>query len=91
MGFITSFLEDAGYTGIFICIDQLTKLAKLLPCYVGEEELSALEKAKLLFENVVYLYTVPQVVLYNRDPHFSSWFWKPLFEILGSTVLFSSA
>ena len=56
MDFISSFLEDASYNSVLICIDKLTKPKKLLPYYVEEGELSALVTAKLFFENIVYLY-----------------------------------
>ena len=59
MDFITSLPEYTGNNGVFICVDRLTKLTKLLPCYVGEGELVAPPKANLFFENMVYLYGAP--------------------------------
>ena len=72
MDFTTSLPENTGYNGVFTYMDKFTKLTKLFPFIVEEEELSAPATGKLFFENMVYLYRVPQVVLYDKDPCFSS-------------------
>ena len=42
---------------------------------MGEENLEASRVADLFFDNVVRLFGVPQVVLHDRDPRFTSKFW----------------
>ena len=72
MSFIISLSEYVGFNGVFTCADKLTKLTKVLPCYVGEEELSAPETTKYFFDNMVYLYGFLQLVLYDRDILFTN-------------------
>ena len=82
---------DKGCNAILTVVDMLTKLVKLVPCFVGDGELSAPATAKLFFNNIVHSFGVPQAVVHDRDPRFTSSFWSALFEMLGSRVVLSSA
>ena len=82
---------DKGCNAILTVVDMLTKLVKLVPCFVGDGELSAPATAKLFFDNIVCSFGVPQAVVHDRDPRFTSSFWSALFEMLGSRVVLSSA
>ncbi len=88
---MTGLPSDAGYNGILVCVEKLTKLARLIPCLVGGGELSAEQTAKLFFDNIVRFYGVPSELVHDRDPRFTSNFWRALFDIMGSRLLFSSA
>ena len=70
---------------------MLMTLVKLVPCFVGDGELSAPATAKLFFDNIVRSFGVPQAVVHDRDPRFTSSFWSALFEMLGSRVVLSTA
>ena len=82
---------DKGCNAILTVVDMLTKLVKLVPCFVGDGELSAPATAKLFFNNIFRSFGVPQVMVHDRDPRFTSSFWSALFEMLGSRVVLSSA
>ena len=82
---------DKGCNAILTVVDMLTKLVKLVPCFVGDGELSAPATAKLFFDNIVRSFSIPQAVVHDRDPRFTSSFWSALFEMLGSRVVLSSA
>ena len=88
---MTGLPSDAGYTGILVCVEKLTKLVRLTPCFVGGGELSAEQTARLFFDNIVRFYGVPSELVHDRDPRFTSNFWRALFDIMGSRLLFSSA
>ena len=60
------------FNGVFTVVDKLTKCVRLIPMVVGEGELSASSVAHLFFNHVVYSFGVPLIVLYNRDPQFTS-------------------
>ena len=47
--------------------------------------------AYLFFSNIIGLFGVTKMVLYNHDLGFTSNFWKALLELLGTKVLFTSA
>ena len=46
--------------------------------------------ALLFFNHVVHSFGVQHVVLYARDPRFTSYFWTTLWELLGTRVSLSS-
>ena len=82
---------DKGCNAILTVVDMLTKLVKLVPCFVGDRELSAPATAKLFFDNIVRSFGVPQAVVNDRDQRFTSSFWSALFEMLGNREVLSSA
>ena len=55
----------------------------LVPCFLGEGELSAEQVAHLFFENVVRTFGLPDEVLHDRDPHFAADFWHQPWNNLG--------
>ena len=91
MEFIVELPSAAGYNAIYTCVDRLTKLTKLIPCTMGESQLSAPEVAKLFFNHVVRYYGVPRSVIHDRDPRFTSLFWKELWTLLGCKVSATTA
>ena len=91
MDFLTDLPPCGGFNGLYICVDKLTKFAKLIPMLVGEGALSAPEVARLFFDHVVQLFGIPHVVLSNCDAYFTYHFWRCLWELLGSQVALSLA
>ena len=72
------------------CIEGLFGFVRVVPCYMGKEELSAEQVATLFFNTVVRLFGLPDEVLHNRDPHFTADFWRHLWSTMGSKAVFSS-
>ena len=91
MDFITGLPDLNGFNALLVCVDKFGKLFRLFPCRAGENWLSAPAIAKLFFEHVVCLYGVPRVVLHDRDPSFTSVFWKELWKISSCKMVFSPA
>ena len=48
-----------GCNAIFVCVDKLTKLVRLVPCAAGEGELSAAATARLFLPHIVRYFGVP--------------------------------
>ena len=63
----------------------------LVPCFMGEGEVSAEQVAHLFFENMVRTFGLPDDVLHDRDPCFTADFWRQLWDKRGSHAVFSSA
>ena len=82
---------DKGCDAILTVVDMLLKPVKLVPCFMGDGELSAPATAKLFFDNIVHSFGVPQAMVHDRDPRFTSSFWSALFKMLGNRVVLSSA
>ena len=94
MDFITDLpvgSDAAGYNAVFTCVDRLTKLTRLVPCVMGDAQLTAPAVAKLFFDNIVRHFGVPSDVVHDRDPRFTSLFWKELWSLLGTKVSATSA
>ena len=91
MNSITNLSPCGGFNELNTCVDKLTKFIKLIPVSIGGVALSDPEVACLFFEHVVRLFGIPHVVLYNHDAHFSHYFWRCLWELLGCRVALSLA
>ncbi|KAM2564410.1 hypothetical protein TB2_012703 [Malus domestica] len=76
------------YDGIWVIVDRLTKTAHFLPV----RQTYSLEKlVKLFVDNIVHLHGVPVSIVSNRDPRFTSRFWKAFNAAMGTQLLFSTA
>ncbi|KAG8502945.1 hypothetical protein CXB51_000734 [Gossypium anomalum] len=59
-------------------------------CGNGSETDYSLQKlAKLYISEIVRLHGVPVLIISDRDPHFTFWFWQKLHEALGLRLDFS--
>ncbi|TQD69032.1 hypothetical protein C1H46_045435 [Malus baccata] len=69
------------YDGIWVIVDRLTKTAHFLPV----RQTYSLEKlAKLFVDNIVRLHGVPVSIVSDRDPRFTSRFWKAFNAAMGT-------
>ena len=91
MDFVTDLPPVEGFNAIFVCVDKFSKFTRIIPCSVGEGQLTAVEVAWLFFLHIIRLFGVPDQVLHDRDPRFTSSFWRSLWEIMGTKTVFSSA
>ena len=87
---MTDLPEVNAYNALMVILDKMGKLSRLVPFGVGENQLTAAQEAKLLFENWVCFFRVPKYVVYDRDVCFTASFWKTLWSIMGTHTLFSS-
>ena len=53
--------------------------------------MSAPAITKLFIEHLAHLYAVPCVMFHDRDPRFTTAFWKELLKILVCKIVFLSA
>ena len=77
MDFITDLPESCGYNAILTIVDRFSKLVKLV--------------TKLLFDDIVRLYVVPESLVHDRDPRFTSDLWTALWKLMGTRTFFSTA
>jgi hypothetical protein len=76
------------YDTITVFVDRLTKMVHYVPCV---EKLSAADFAQLFMSNVFRLHGLPLHVVSDRDPRFTSVFWKEVTAALGMARGFSTA
>ncbi|KAA3470474.1 DNA/RNA polymerases superfamily protein [Gossypium australe] len=73
---------------IWVIVDKLTKSTHFIPMRI---DYSLDKLAELYIIEIVRLHGVPLSIVSNRDPRFTSWFWKKLQEALGTKLYFSTA
>lgn len=73
---------------IMVVVDRLSKYIHLFPL---THPYTASSVAQVFMEGVCKLYGVPKSIVSDRDPSFTSLFWKELFKLQGTYLLYSSA
>ncbi|KAA3466200.1 Integrase, catalytic core [Gossypium australe] len=71
---------------VWVVVDRLTKLAHFIPVRV---DYSLDKLADLYVSEIVRLHGVPLSIISDRDPRFTSRFWKKVQEALGMKLSFS--
>jgi hypothetical protein len=71
-----------------IVVDKLTKRAHFIPNKTTDQ---APEIAKRFFNEIIRLHGLPQAIISDRDPRFTSSFWKALFAKFGTKILLSTS
>ncbi|KAJ4951656.1 hypothetical protein NE237_028488 [Protea cynaroides] len=89
MDFVTGLpLTPRVVDAVWVIVDHLTKTARFIsirPQYTLER------LAKLYVDNIVRLNGVPESIVSDRDPRFTSKFWEGLQKAMGTTLKFSTA
>jgi len=89
MDFVTSLPNTPrGNDAIWVIVDRLTKSAHFLPINIT---FPVAQLAEIYIRDIVKLHGVPSSIVSDRDPRFTSRFWKSLQEALGSQLRLSSA
>ncbi|GBG92702.1 hypothetical protein CBR_g56841, partial [Chara braunii] len=76
------------HDAILVVVDRFTKRARFVPCRYA---VSAREVADIVFDRVVRDHGLPLSIISDRDPHFTSRFWRRLHEVYGTQRRFSSS
>ncbi|KAL5578176.1 hypothetical protein UlMin_019875 [Ulmus minor] len=77
-----------GYNSIWVIVDRLTKSAHFLPV---KNTYKMEQYAKLYVQEIVRLHGIPLSIVSDRDPKFTSTFWKSLHKAMGTRLRFSTA
>ena len=80
--------SQAGHDAIWVVVDRLTKTAHFLPIHTTW---SGDRLAQVYLDEVVRLHGVPVSIVSDRDPRFTSHFWRSLQDALGTRLDFSTA
>ena len=81
---VMDLLESDGYTTIVVFVNKLTKMVHFAPYW---KEVDAMEHARIFVDAVFRLHGFPEVIISDRDPHFTGKFWESLFDLLGAALI----
>ena len=88
MDFVSGFpTTSSGQDAIWFIVDRLTKTTHFLPIRLAQ---SVDSLSRIYVREIVRLHGVPSSIVSDRDPHFTSRFWRCLQQALGSDLLFST-
>ena len=76
------------HDGIWVVVDRLTKSAHFITIH---EKFSPQNLAEIFMNHIVSLHGVPVSIISDRDPRFTSRFWKGLMKELGVKLNLSTA
>ena len=76
---ITNLPKSKGYDSILVIVCYLSKMAHFIPTHTTAD---ALQVAEVFIEHVFKLHGLPKIIISDRDPKFTSKFWKSLFKTL---------
>ena len=88
MDFIVHLPMSNGYNAIFVVVDRLSKHANFIPMSTG---LSAKEFGILFVKKITSKFGIPENIICDCDPRWTSDFWKAVVKALNSRMLLSSS
>lgn len=81
-------VPSTGNDSIFVIVDRLSKMVHFVPT---KHTVTATELAHLFIKEIFRLHGVPQTIVSDRDPKFTSEFWTTVFNRLGTKLAMSTA
>jgi hypothetical protein len=88
MDFITDLPTVKAKNSILIVVDRFTKMAHFTPC---SKSITAKETVQSILDEIVRLHGLPEEIVSDKGPQFTSKFWRCLFKLLGVDIRLSSA
>jgi hypothetical protein len=86
--FVEGFPRVGGKSVVMTVVDRFSKYAHFIP--LGHPY-TAVSVAQAFFDNIVKLHGIPCSIVSDRDPVFTSTFWKELFTLSGIKLWMSTA
>jgi len=80
MDFMVSLSPSRGFDAIMVVVDRFSKMAHFIPT---KDEAMAQETGRLFFTHVFKFHGLPKDIVLDRDPKFTSKFWRALWKKIG--------
>ena len=89
LDFVTGLPRTArGHDAVLVVVDRFTKWAYFIPT---QTTVDAKGTAELFHEWIFSRHGMPKRIVSDRDPRFTSHFWRALFDTMGTTLAMSTA
>ncbi|CAI7760631.1 unnamed protein product [Closterium sp. NIES-53] len=89
LDFITSLPPtNAGHDAILVVIDKFSKMGHFIPTHTTAR---TEETAQLFLKHIISQHGIPKTLISDKDPKFTSKFWKELTSLMGTRLAMSSA
>jgi hypothetical protein len=88
MDFIEGLPQSGQYNCILVVIDRFSRYGHFIPL---AHPYTAAKVATLFVDNIYKLHSLPESIVSNRDPIFTSNFWKDPFKAIGTEPKMSTA
>jgi hypothetical protein len=90
MDFVTGLPPGGSYSynSVLVIVDRFSKRAKFIPNHKDD---TAMEVAMLFWNRLMADVGIPKIIISDRDPKFTSEFWRNLHDMLGTKLAFSTA
>ena len=88
MDFIVNLPWSEGYNTIYVTVDRLTKHGIFMPTTTG---LDAEDFGALFVKKIACRFGLPDSIICDRDPHWTSDFWKGVAKYLRTKMSLSSS
>jgi hypothetical protein len=76
------------YNSVLVVVDRYSKRARFIPNHKDD---TAMEVAMLFWNRIMADVGIPKIIISDRDPKFTSEFWRNLHDMLGTKLAFSTA
>jgi len=88
MDFMVSLPLSKGFDAIIVVVDRFSKMAHFIPT---KDEAKAQETGRLFFTHVFKHHGLPRDIVSDRNPKFTSKFWRALWKRMGSELKMSTS
>ncbi|MBW0490826.1 hypothetical protein O181_030541 [Austropuccinia psidii MF-1] len=90
MDWVTGLLPGGkeDFNSCLVIVDRYSKGVRCLPYHMED---TAMDTALLFWNNIIATCGVPEIIIIDRDPKFTSQFWTNLYDMLGTKLAFSTA
>jgi hypothetical protein len=88
MDFVEGLPPCKGHSVIFVVVDRLSKYSHFVSL---SHPYSIASMAQLFISNIFKLHGIPQSIISDRDPTFTSLFWSDLFLLQGTILKLSTS
>ncbi|MBW0544271.1 hypothetical protein O181_083986 [Austropuccinia psidii MF-1] len=90
MDWVTGLIKGGkeNFNSCLIIVDRFRKSVRCLPCH---KEDTAMDTALFFWNNIISTCGVPNIIISDRDPKFTSELWTNLHDMLGTKLAFSMA